>query len=492
MPRRKRSYVPKIKGCYECSQRRIDCDGTAPACSKCAARGIECSGFGMKFKFRDGLAPSPKSITTRNRRQSDIDTVLQQSSSHYEDTGDNVNGSSSLSTDLFGTAPESQSWDPSSVDFSTEFFDLWGDSPMTSALQMYNDLDDDPEVVETLSKEPAGQRQRRQSRPEWNTSRVSLILDLSNLEPWKEFLLAYFSDRIAPEMVVFDDDHNGWRHLILPIAGADELIMSAVLSVSAFHLAGTARSIDMPDPSSLYAKAIRELQSRRDLTGCNRQTKQFVVLALVVLLVAVMVNGCSDFPIMFQMLQSALDAVGGENGLLDGGEVAEFTLRQIHKMRVYAAPLLSQDQGVQAMMSQAQESFECLHYYSRLHPKHSSTFNLLGSLRQQAFNIYLDRVLGGGLSTESTGSIDLFMETVKSFPEGSPGEHVLVWPVFIAASESNSLEHHVFFEHFLERQYQRNGFANILRALELLKKIWSRSDSQDWPALLPEPQVFIM
>ena len=48
------------QGCYECSQRRIDCDGTRPDCNKCTTRGIECSGFGVKFKFRDGFSAARK------------------------------------------------------------------------------------------------------------------------------------------------------------------------------------------------------------------------------------------------------------------------------------------------------------------------------------------------------------------------------------------------------------------------------------------------
>ena len=131
-------------------------------------------------------------------------------------------------------------------------------------------------------------------------------------------------------MVVIDDGDNGWRHLILPIACIDELVMNSVLAVSAFHLSGRAAGQRVADPSRLYARAIHELQKRKNLGECGRQTQQFVILAIVVLLVAVMVNGCSDFPIIFHMLQSALDTVGGDRGLADG-EVAEFLLRQIHK-----------------------------------------------------------------------------------------------------------------------------------------------------------------
>lgn len=43
-------------GCYQCSQRRIDCDGTKPSCAKCTTRGIACSGFGPRFRFLDGFS----------------------------------------------------------------------------------------------------------------------------------------------------------------------------------------------------------------------------------------------------------------------------------------------------------------------------------------------------------------------------------------------------------------------------------------------------
>lgn len=143
-------------------------------------------------------------------------------------------------------------------------------------------------------------------------------------------------------MVVIDGQYNGWRHLVLPIALADDLVMSAVLAASAFHLWGTMSTcssiintdtelVAAVNPAKLYAQAIQKLQQRRQLDGCDAHARQMVILAIVVLLVAVMINGCSDFPVMFRMLQSAIDAIGGEAGLMDGGEVAEFSLRQIRK-----------------------------------------------------------------------------------------------------------------------------------------------------------------
>lgn len=172
------------------------------------------------------------------------------------------------------------------------------------------------------------------------------------MDSWKQFLVTYcesipllynspeleinnqvhtVSDHIAPEMVVVDDKFNGWRQCVLPIASADDLLMCSVLAVSAFHLNGRHLSQNVADPNRLYAEAIRELQNRKDLATYDKQTKQLVILAIVVLLVAAMVNGCSDFPILFHMLESALQVSGGEDGLLDEGELAEFSRRQIHK-----------------------------------------------------------------------------------------------------------------------------------------------------------------
>ncbi|KAE8351221.1 fungal-specific transcription factor domain-containing protein [Aspergillus coremiiformis] len=292
-------------------------------------------------------------------------------------------------------------------------------------------------------------------------------------------------------MVVMDDKYNGWRSLILPIAVSDKMVMDAVLAVSAFHLSHKSGGRLLVRPDKLYAQAILGLQDRSSLNEYDMLARQSVFVAIITLLVGVMVNGSSDFPILFHMLQSALDAVGGEGGL-GHGEIADFLLRQIRKMRVYAAPLLSQEAGVRSIMSYAQESFDCLHYNEGLHPDHALTFYLIAELRQQAYDIYLQRALMGPRGAFNTDTIERFKESLSLFAEGSLGEHALVWPTFMAASESRTDEHRHFFKQFLEKQYHRNGFLNLQKALKLLEKIWARSSHTNWPALLPEPRVFIM
>lgn len=163
------------------------------------------------------------------------------------------------------------------------------------------------------------------------------------------------------------------------------------------------------------------------------------------------------------------------------------------RMRVYAAPLLSQEAGFYAVVSQASQSFDCLRYYADLYPERAADFDILADLRRQAFAIYLDRVASHETgSPADPRSIDGFISTLEMLPPASPGEHVLVWPCFIAAAESRLPEHRAYFERLLSRQHARNGFANISKALDLLQTIWRCKSQVSWPSMIPVPQVFIM
>lgn len=137
------------------------------------------------------------------------------------------------------------------------------------------------------------------------------------------------ANNIAPELVVIDDHQNGWRYLVLPIAGMDNLVMDAVLSASAFHFSANV-SDRLYKPEIIYAKTIRKLQSRQNLDIQDATSRQAVLLALLVLLAVVMVNGCSDFPTIFNLLESAVQAIGGEEASMEG-ELGHFIVRQIRK-----------------------------------------------------------------------------------------------------------------------------------------------------------------
>lgn len=134
---------------------------------------------------------------------------------------------------------------------------------------------------------------------------------------------------IAPELVVIDDKRNNWRHLVLQIARVDSMVRDAVLSAAASH-----HSSIFGDPvhrsNAIYARAIHRLQKRTFSGYQNPHTNQTTLLALLVLLTTVMVNGSSDFPLLFSMLETALRSAGGEETLFQG-ELGTFVVKQIRK-----------------------------------------------------------------------------------------------------------------------------------------------------------------
>ncbi|KAF4978256.1 hypothetical protein FZEAL_5362 [Fusarium zealandicum] len=440
MARTPRKYVPKVKG-----ERRINCDRGVPECAKCVSKGIRLE--------------NPKRSHLVHHRQS----LFQKS------------GDADLPDDGGGE-------DRDISQIHLEPATAIGEARRDNQRQPYLWLDKD---ITIRHLEPC----RSMATPSTQTLQVT-----STQSPATPSNDAAVSDHIAPEMVVIDDCNNGWRNLVLPLACADELVMSAVVAVSAFHLSERAAGQRIVDADVLYSRAICELQRRQDLQHYDVDARYHIVLAIVVMLLAMIVNGCSDFPIMFRMLQSALDMVGGENVMAAGGQViADFSAQQIRKMRVYASPFLSLDEGVSAVTTQVQQSWAGQQLYQQTYPDQSQALGLISSLRDQAFQIYLHRASSAEDSlAASTHLISNFKQMLESFPEALPGEHVLIWPIFIAASESYITDHQQFFAHFLERQFLRSGFVNIRKALESLRRIWARDRTENWTALLPKQPVFVM
>ncbi|KAH8714390.1 hypothetical protein BGZ61DRAFT_417610 [Ilyonectria robusta] len=520
MPRKHRAYRPKIKGCYECSQRRISCDRATPQCQKCASRGIECSGLGIRHRFNNGIAARGKwagktapcveeqvpRIGNLNSQDSTPGKLLETANlpiafQHYSSAADVVEPTRSVQLESCE--------DVLAENINTEVY------PNLDDLLIYS-LNECDEL--SVAVNPIHLDTHSLTYPAHIISQPSP----SSGSPRERLLLLHFSDHIAKEMVAIDGLHNGWRHLVLPIAHEDTLVMNAVLSVSAFHLsvtkskkqnmqallAGSAvESLLQPqqetDADRLYTRTIMGLRQRQELRGCDPYTRHSVLLAILVLLTAAMVTASEDFPVLFNMLQAALEAIGGEDGL-GGGELADFMIRQIRKMRVYAAPLLSEQSGLKTLSSQAQmaQLFDCLNYCSQQRPGHAAAVSHITTLIGQAHEIYLRQAIwdpsyGPPIPpdsfSDSINRVERFKETLETFPPGSPGEQVLIWASFMAASDCVLEEHKSFFEHLLLRYYMRSGFVNVLRGLQHLRVIWTRRSLGDrWTSLLPQARIFLM
>ncbi|KAI1088765.1 hypothetical protein F5B19DRAFT_408435 [Rostrohypoxylon terebratum] len=461
MSRAKRPYTPKAKGCYECSQRRINCDRRQPHCDKCVSKGIECSGMGgQRQRFRTWVSPKEKEQAKPRhtnrllyRRPHFIAAPgAGNCQRRIQDTKENRG--SSPDHDACGSPFPGSKWDYLYHSTSAKFEYNLG--------------------VFLIS------------------SYIGYTLD--HVAPWKRFLLNHFSTHIAPQMVLVDDCTNGWRHLILPLACSDELVMSSVLTVAAFHSSKRAGGGRIADPINLYSQTISELQKRRNLCNGDLDAKCRVIVTIVVLLLSTIVSGSSDFVILFRMLQSALDVVGGEELLaVSDNIIAGFSAKQIRKMRVYVSPFISQDAGVCAIASQAQQCWDEQEYLLQSYPDYAYTLPLTSSLRELAFRIYLQQTCGvTDIDPTLPDLVSRFRLMLESVPQDVELEHVLVWPVFIAASASFIEEHNIYFTQFLERQFSRSGFANVIKAIESLRRIWERNKQEDWTTLLSEQGVFVM
>ncbi|KAI0880230.1 fungal-specific transcription factor domain-containing protein [Annulohypoxylon maeteangense] len=295
-------------------------------------------------------------------------------------------------------------------------------------------------------------------------------------------------------MVIIDDRNNGWRHLILPLACADELVMYSVLTVAALHFSERAQGQHVADPIRLYSKTINELQKRRDLCEGDLEARYRIIVTIIVLLLSTLVDGCPDFTILFRMLQSALDVIGGEKSLAASkNAIASFSAKQIRKISVYMSPFISQDAGVCAIATQVQQRWDDQEYLFQLYPDHAYTLPLTSSLRELAFQIYLQQIRGVvDTNVKISDMVSRFRLMLESIPEDGEAEHVLIWPVFIVASASYTAEHNIYFTQFLERQFSRSGFRNIIKAVESLRRIWARNRYEDWTTLLSEQEVFVM
>lgn len=162
------------------------------------------------------------------------------------------------------------------------------------------------------------------------------------------------------------------------------------------------------------------------------------------------------------------------------------------RLRAYAAPLLSQEEGIDTLSTEASQGFECLYYYRDLYPDHKNWLSSISNIIRQARRIYLKRALAGPEAPPFTDLVEQFKCTLESIPSGALGEHVLVWSTFLAASESSMPEHRQFFSEVLLKHHRRNGFLNIPAAMKNLQHIWARQGCVSWTTLLPAFRIFIM
>ncbi|KAL3299233.1 acriflavine sensitivity control protein acr-2 [Colletotrichum asianum] len=549
MPRKPRPYRPKTRGCFECSKRRISCDCTEPECEKCQSRGLRCSGLGIRHRFSDGIAARGfwvgKTIqevfegrdAERQVKASSLDRISKPcpnsaklcgelgSEEHFPQDNDQGLGHADIPASPSEINVDDNVESTEDVSNSEPLLQL--QRPQESAQSRHIATTGIAQKHSCLRVQPSPAKVASWALPLLlHCSSRSNLLTPVFLELLNLLTVFLVSDHIAGEMGAIDGLHNGWRHLVLPIAHLDQLVLNSVLTVASFHRYGQrlsqSKNLDVrddslpappglsyqlstnanPPASQLYAWTIADLQ-RRDLGHSDQSSRLSILIAILVLLVAVMVTGSDDFPLL--LFESALEAIGGVDSLGED-ELSRFIVRQVHKMRVYAAPLINEQWGITTLSTHQNitQAFECIRHCSQHQPEHYSITSLVMSLIQQSYDIYLDQARRDILSAasdsdsfpqfaESICRVQRFKETFESFPADSPGKQVLIWATFMAASDSVLEEHKSFFREVFASFYKRSGFENLRKGIDQLERVWKRRALGDrWISLLPQAKVFIM
>lgn len=106
-----------------------------------------------------------------------------------------------------------------------------------------------------------------------------------------------------------------------------------------------------------------------------------------------------------------------------------------------------------------------------------------------------DDIISSGQSTCNliSGQLAHIRYLFEQVDPSAPGSHTMVWPAFVAAAESRSIEDKTFFTAILRRIWDSTGYANVLKALDVLPEIWERQNRGDsWTSILPHLKTVIM
>ncbi|RGP71278.1 acriflavine sensitivity control acr-2 [Fusarium sporotrichioides] len=425
---------PKVRGCYQCSRRRIDCDRQEPECAKCIIKGIKCSGLGLRYRFNDGIAARGKFV---GKTFPVVDIPISTSSKQKQTTT---------------AINKHQRDDP---------FRESGYEKIANSSVQVNEMAEDTTKVRplTMSKQKL----------------LSIHPGLDHVDPKSRFCLGYFSNHIAQLIAVINMGFNGYRDLVLPKAETDPLVRKAVLLVVEQHLSlqkGTSVSLD----PAAYSSLVRELISRSH--QCAPQNDDSALTALLLLHIREMISGSDNFR--------------SEDRRTD---LRTFLQLQILRVCLFGESLFNETNGVHFIQAQQRACLEFITWCDRFHPELKDLLSQLANLTTLACDIYVQRAVFNPPAEETVHMIEEFKQSLGEVDAyvDIVGRHLLAWPYFIVAAESSTADHRQFFLEKLVSLHNTTGCWNLLRAIDQVKEIWASQSSIRWTSLLGGPtQAFIM
>ncbi|CAJ0551264.1 Ff.00g111940.m01.CDS01 [Fusarium sp. VM40] len=442
---------PKVRGCYQCSRRRIDCDREEPACGKCCAKGIKCSGLGLRYRFNDGIAARGRFV---GKTLPIVDGVASKVSNELEPTCSAV--------------VKGKRNDP----FRASGYET-------------------QKQVTVEANEPTEEDRQTKELVIPNHEQIFVHWGLDHVDSKSRFCLGYFSNNIAQLIAVINMGFNGYRDLVLPRAETDPLVRKAVLLVVEQHLSlqnGTAISLD----PAAYSSLVRELITRSH--QCAPQDDDSALTALLLLHIREMISGSDNFKLIYGSLRVVVNALAS-NSNDKRSDLRRFLQMQILRVCLFGESLFNETNGVHFIQAQQQACLEFIRWCDRFHPELQGLLSQLATLTTWACDIYVQRAMLNPPAEDTVHMIERFkqsLEEVDAYVD-IVGRHLLAWPYFIVAAESSTKDHREFFLDKLVSLHNKTGCWNLLRAIDQVKEIWASQSSIRWTSLLGGPtQAFIM
>ena len=183
-------------------------------------------------------------------------------------------------------------------------------------------------------------------------------------------------------------------------------------------------------------------------------------------------------------------------------ELSDFLETQICRFRSYATPFLNGDEAISTLGRSIlpgrppDPSWRDFMTASDLHPELRDEISEMYQLKCQACELYLARAEVRVLAPEVVARmVETFEKTLGQVLSHRPSEHGIVWPCFIAAFASSSLQHRYRFYEVLCEHKKIRGFAGLTKALSHLELAWAAIDSgnsgRDWVCHLSNIGIFV-
>ncbi|KAF4981841.1 hypothetical protein FZEAL_2420 [Fusarium zealandicum] len=434
---RKDKKRPKVKGCYECARRRIDCDRQQPECRKCIGKGLQCTGLGKVYRFTNSLATRGK-LAGRS-----VPDIL----SYKRVAESSASPQKARSCRPFRRAEEDKT------------------ESTASFMAMKN------------------------ARPDPLSQWVDPQLDHINGET--RWCLQYFSDHVAPVTAVIDQGFNGYRDLILPAAEADPLIRQAIVTVTREHFQ-LHQGVPAALWSNTYTSLIRKLILRSEVISPHQD--ESAMTALLLLHIRQMISGSEDFKLTFGSLRTVVNALG--YGIdKSGSTLGKFVRIQILRVCLFGEALFDEMEGALFLLNRGEDCLEFLRFCLDLHPEYKGLMGYLFDLIKLACLLYTQRVIENPQPEKTVPIVESFKQIALKVDDyvGTVGQHLLAWSYFIVAAESSTSEHRKFFLDKLASLYCETKCGNIRKAMEQVVRIWAVPEVTRWTSLLGGPtQALIM